>query len=115
MSKSRKKSSHDSHDPTRGVYRSGWWPTTDVDGAEPTAMEAGVHHGRGTTPAPAHAVHRRVGSSAGGDRAPSGDFSSLGARRLSAVTRRAEMGFGSTDISRAWGSRIWWWTHRASK
>src|SRR4029450_12322989 len=50
------------------VYRSGWWPTTDVDGAEPTAMEAGVHHGRGTTPAPAHAVHRRVGSSAGGDR-----------------------------------------------
>src|SRR5512134_1504757 len=31
-------------------------------------MEAGVHHGRGTTPAPAHAVHRRVGSSAGGDR-----------------------------------------------
>src|SRR4029453_9051757 len=53
MSKSRKKSSHDSHDPTRGVDRSGWWPTTHVDAAEPTAMEAGVHHGRGTKPADA--------------------------------------------------------------
>src|SRR5262249_54724135 len=54
MSKSRKEPSHDSHDPTRGVYRNGEWPTTDVDGTGATAMEAGVHHGRGTTPAPAH-------------------------------------------------------------
>src|SRR5262249_11808220 len=68
MSKSRKEPSHDSHDPTRGVYRNGEWPTTDVDGTGATAMEAGVHHGRGTTPAPAHALDRRVESIAGGDR-----------------------------------------------
>src|SRR5512134_1866909 len=47
--------------------------------------------------------------------APRGGFGSPPTRRLSAVTRRAGMGFGSTDISRAWGSRIWWWTPRASK
>src|SRR3989442_1650020 len=48
--------------------RTGWRATTNVDGTGPTAMEAGVHHGRGTTPAPAHVVDRRVGSIAGGDR-----------------------------------------------
>src|SRR5215813_7974457 len=67
MSKSRKELSHDSHDPTRGVYRNGRGPTTDGDGVEPTTMEAGVHHGCGTTPAPAHAVHQCVGSSSGGN------------------------------------------------
>src|SRR5881397_143134 len=49
------------------MYRTDWWSTTDVDGTGPAAMEARVQHGRRTTPAPPHALDRRVGSITRGD------------------------------------------------
>ena len=72
----------------------------------PTAMEAGVHHGRGTTPAPAHALDRRVESIAGGDRPPSCGFDFRPMRRSAVVTRPARMGFGCRGISPSRGRNL---------